>query len=114
MKCNCTEKVSLLIDGELPAAEAREVEGHLIVCAECRQLRTDFLSLRSQLAAYSPSLEPADKRAALAKILSHEGVDSGRSAPIEASGRGFQWGLGWGFQRSLAAVALLIVVGFVA
>jgi len=114
MKCNCTEKVSLLIDGELPAAEAREVERHLTVCAECQQLRADFLSLRSQLTAYSPSLEPADGRAALAKVSSHGGVSSGRSAPIEGSRRRFQLDLGWGFQSSLAAVALLIVVGFVA
>jgi len=42
MSCNYTEKVSSLIDGELSAAEARDIERHLLNCAECEQQRADF------------------------------------------------------------------------
>ena len=43
MSCYLTEKISLLIDGELPQAEAREIERHLVTCSECHQTREDFL-----------------------------------------------------------------------
>ena len=80
-----TERISLLIDGELPQAEARELERHLVTCSECHEMREDFLNLRSQISAYNPSLEPAASNRALAHILekSHarwSGRSSGRFA----------------------------------
>ncbi len=42
MSCDYTEKISQLIDGELAPAEAREVERHLLSCADCEQVRADF------------------------------------------------------------------------
>src|SRR6185436_14604437 len=54
MTCSFTEKISSLIDGELSPAEAREVERHLVTCAQCEEARADFLSLRSQIASFEP------------------------------------------------------------
>ncbi len=98
MSCNYTEKVSSLIDGELAAAEAREVERHLLNCAECEQLRADFLNLRSQIASFETSLQPTVQNRALKKILSTD-----RRAPA----RGFQWAFG----TQAVAFATLLIVG---
>jgi anti-sigma factor RsiW len=56
MDCTFTEKVSLLIDGELNESEARQTERHLASCAVCRQAQEDFLRLRQKIQAYP--LEP--------------------------------------------------------
>ncbi len=97
MSCNYTEKVSSLIDGELAAAEAREVERHLLNCAECEQLRADFLNLRSQIGSFETSLQPTVQNRALKKILTTD-----RRAPA----RRFQWAFG---TQAVAFAALLIV-----
>jgi len=69
MSCDFTEKVSLLIDGELPPIELRAAERHLLDCAECQQARADFLSVRSQISDYVPALAPAAPRRELARLL---------------------------------------------
>ena len=97
MSCSLTEKVSSLIDGELSATEAREVERHLISCSKCQQLRADFLNLRSQLTSFETSLQPTVQNRALKKILGTE-----RRAPA-------RW-LQWGFGTQAAAFATLVVV----
>ncbi|HXC70867.1 MAG TPA: zf-HC2 domain-containing protein [Pyrinomonadaceae bacterium] len=96
MSCNFTEKISSLIDGELTQVEAREVERHLLSCGECEQLRADFLNLRSEIAAFETSLQPAVQNRALKKILSTE-----RRVPV----RGLQWSFA---TQAIAFVALLI------
>jgi negative regulator of sigma E activity len=98
MNCNYTEKISSLIDGELAPSEAREVERHLLNCGECEQVRADFLNLRSQIADFETSLNPAVQNRALKKILSTE-----RRVPA----RGLQWG--WNTQA--VAFATLLIVG---
>lgn len=98
MSCNYTEKVSSLIDGELAPAEAREVERHLLDCAECEQLRADFLNLRSQIASFETSLQPVVQNRALKKIL---------TANHHVPARGFQWGFG----TQAVAFATLLIVG---
>lgn len=85
MSCDSTEgstdRISLLIDGELPQAEARELERHLVTCSECHETRENFLNLRSQISAYHPSLEPAASNRALAHILEKSNArSSGRSS----------------------------------
>jgi len=97
MNCSFTEKISSLIDGELSTAEAREVERHLIGCNECQEVRADFLNLRSQLAGFETSLEPAVQNRALEKIL---------STPRRSPARGFAWGFG----TQAAAFATLVIV----
>ncbi|HEX6045270.1 MAG TPA: zf-HC2 domain-containing protein [Pyrinomonadaceae bacterium] len=103
MSCNFTEKVSLLIDGELAPAEAREVEGHLLNCVECELMRADFLSLRSQIAGFATATQPVVQNRALKKILS-----GGRRAPA----RGLQWA--WGTPAVAFAVLLIVaaITGF--
>src|SRR5215211_2202602 len=98
MSCSFTEKISSLIDGELAPAEAREVERHLLGCAECEQQRLDFLNLRSQIASFATSTQPLVQNRALRKILS-----GGRHAPA----RGLQWN--WG--TPAIAFAVLLIVG---
>jgi Putative zinc-finger len=96
MSCNFTEKISSLIDGELAPVEAREVERHLLSCGECEQLRADFLNLRSQIASFESSLQPAVQNRALKKILSRE-----RRVPA----------LQWAFGAQAIAFATLLIVG---
>ncbi len=67
--CNWTEKVSLLIDGELAAVEARAVEQHLGDCFACRLAREDFLLLRHQISTYRPEVNLLAQRRALGHIL---------------------------------------------
>jgi negative regulator of sigma E activity len=97
MTCSFTEKISSLIDGELSTAEAREVERHLIGCNECQEVRADFLNLRSQLAGFEASLEPAVQNRALKKIL---------LTPRRTPARGFAWSFG----TQAAAFATLVIV----
>lgn len=96
MNCSFTEKISSLIDGELSATEAREVERHLVGCTECRQLRADFLGLRSQITSFETALEPQVHNRALKKILTTK-----RHTPA----RGWQWSFG----TQAAAFATLLI-----
>ncbi|HEY9401445.1 MAG TPA: zf-HC2 domain-containing protein [Pyrinomonadaceae bacterium] len=73
MKCDRTQKVSLLIDGELPPAEAHEVERHLNLCGDCRAAREDFLLLRRQIADYPLELDAFARQRALKRILAAGG-----------------------------------------
>ena len=97
MTCSFTEKISSLIDGELSTTEAREVERHLLDCSECQEVRADFLNLRSQIASFETSLQPAVQNRALKKIL---------STPRRAPARG----LGWSFGTAGVAFATLVIV----
>jgi len=109
MSCRFTEKISSLIDGELSAAEARAVEGHLLTCVQCEEARADFLSLRSQIVSFAATQPGAVQNRALAKILSGaEGRE--RRAPRF----GFRWGWNWGSGAvalgSLAALAVIVLM----
>jgi hypothetical protein len=89
----------------LPAAEAREVERHLIDCLECRQAREDFLNLRSQIGAYASALDAARQQQVLANILSQP-----RTAPTpvpQSQPRRLRFS--FGFSPAWAAVAALIL-----
>ena len=96
MNCSFTEKVSSLIDGELSAVEAREVERHLLGCNECQELRADFLNLRTQITGFETSLRPEVQNRVLKKILGTE-----RRAPAH--------GLRWSFGPSAVAFATLVI-----
>ena len=96
MNCSFTEKVSSLIDGELSTGEAREVERHLLGCTECRQLRADFLNLRTHITGFETSLQPEVQNRALKKILGTE-----RRAPARLRR--------WSFGPSAVAFATLVI-----
>jgi hypothetical protein len=49
MDCQFTEKISLLVDGELSEKEAAETEAHLKTCPDCRLLKNDFLFFRREI-----------------------------------------------------------------
>ena len=101
-----TEKISSLIDGELSTAEAREVERHLLSCAQCEEARADFLNLRSQISGFEASLPGEVQNRALAKILSKPAASDSR----------ITWGWNWGYGvvalASIAIVALIIGLNF--
>ena len=69
MKCDWTQKVSLLIDGELAGAEAREVEHHLAACGDCQRAQADFMLLRQQITAYKIDRDAFAEHRALHSIL---------------------------------------------
>ncbi len=116
MNCAQTEKISLLIDGELPPSEVTALERHLVGCPACQSARADFLLLRSQIADYRPILDPSASRRALAQIMSRREpatqyaknattlAGSSRSGLLEA----FKT---LRFNPTLATVALLLVAG---
>ena len=99
MNCDCTEKISSLIDGELRPAEARELEVHLLDCVECQEARADFLNLRNQITDFPLAFDPAGQREALTRIVGREKVGVSR--------RGWRWG----FNPAFATVASLLIVG---
>jgi len=105
MSCSFTEKISSLIDGELPAAEAREVERHLLTCAQCAEARVDFLSLRNQLSSFEASLPAVVQNRALEKILAAGRRDTRKSS------RG--WSLGWNWGYGVAALASIAIVALI-
>lgn len=101
MNCSFTEKISSLIDGELSTTEAREVERHLIACSECQEARADFLNLRSEIAGFETSLQPAVQNRALKKIL---------ATPHRAPAARLRWSFG---TQAVAFAALVIVAAIV-
>lgn len=111
MNCDWTEKISLLIDGELDAREARAAEGHLADCHSCQLAREDFLLMRQQLNSYPIKPDVIAQRNALQKILSVET----RVASSSASSRGWRGRIGGVFALPrlspalAAALALLLV-----
>ncbi|PWT79804.1 MAG: hypothetical protein C5B44_06335 [Acidobacteria bacterium] len=107
MNCDCTEKVSLLIDGELSSSEAREIERHLLTCAECQQARADFLSVRSELSAFPSTVPQLALRNELSKLLSPV---TSPSRPVVVR-RPF---LGWAFGPAAAAFATLLIASAIA
>ena len=66
MECDFTEKVSMLMDGELPQEEIEQVSMHIDTCSICRQARQDFLDMRQQIRSYESRREQAAEARALA------------------------------------------------
>src|SRR5438067_5136155 len=70
MDCHFTEKISLLIDGELSEREEREAAAHLATCHVCQRAQADFLRVRSEIKSYASSPDLAAQRTrALRHIL---------------------------------------------
>jgi hypothetical protein len=107
MSCDQTEKISLLIDGELATEDARSLNLHLATCSQCNQVRADFLGLRSQVNSYALSADPSKLRPALAKVLSKS-----HAKPIQMGWRHRFSGLGeaLAFNARLATVAALVLL----
>jgi hypothetical protein len=94
MSCFPEAVYSVYVDGELPLAELRDVEAHLVRCRDCRAL---VVALR-------------DEEALLADVLQERQPRSFQSVPRRAPARG----LAIGFLPSLGAVALVVAsVGWI-
>src|SRR3989442_5375570 len=48
------------LDGELTADDARELEAHLVQCADCAGFRDERIALRAAIAAHVPPLQAPD------------------------------------------------------
>ena len=107
MGCDQTEKISILIDGELATEDARSLEMHLSTCSDCNQLRADFLGLRNQISAYALTAEASKLRPALARVLSKS-----HSGPARPGWRPQFFGLGNAlrFNTQFAAIAALVLL----
>ncbi len=123
MKCDWIQKVSLLIDDELPHAEAREVERHLDLCGDCQTAREDFLLLRRQLAAYPFELDAVARQRALRRVLAAGGggakfeMETAAATPRRRDAFAGLFGLPQLKPAGLAALLLLlfgVVIGIVA
>ncbi|WP_044564324.1 anti-sigma factor [Azospirillum sp. B4] len=112
----CPDKADLLhglLDNELDAAHARELEAHIAACPACAEVWAEMRALRAALA--DPGLRPKAPAALRARILADIGaVDPPRTVPPMA-GRGSsrlrRWG-GAGVGLAVAASLLLMVAPF--
>ncbi|HKC63159.1 MAG TPA: zf-HC2 domain-containing protein [Pyrinomonadaceae bacterium] len=69
MDCDFTERISLLIDGELSESDATEARAHLATCAACQSAQKDFLLVREEIKSYATSPDFIAQRRALRQIL---------------------------------------------
>ncbi|HEX8424033.1 MAG TPA: zf-HC2 domain-containing protein, partial [Pyrinomonadaceae bacterium] len=118
MKCVWTQKVSLLIDGELDRAESREVEQHLADCGDCQEAQSDFLLLRRQIAAYQIDLDAFAGQRALRRILatgaSGGKIEKGEDGASSRRGGRFTGVFGMPRLSPVGLAALLLLLGVVA
>jgi anti-sigma factor RsiW len=100
---NCSdweERVALHAGGDLPPAEAAEVERHLRECAACQVLASGFeQSLALLREAHNEPLAPAHFSAVRARVV----------AELEQKRRPL-WAWAWSFGLAAAAVALLVTL----
>jgi hypothetical protein len=74
MDCKFTEKVSLLIDGELTDDEGRQIQLHLSACSRCQQTQEDFLLLRTEIRDYPRLPDISAQRQAIRNLLNAEPI----------------------------------------
>lgn len=82
MNCDRTEKISLMIDGELSQEETAVLQKHLHACADCRSAREDFLLLRREIGAYQFELDPQAQQQALRNIFASERATQSGSSTL--------------------------------
>ncbi len=69
MSCEFSDRVSLLIDGELTPAATEQVREHLTACRVCSQMAQDFLGVRDQIRSFDPQTDPFSQERALRNVL---------------------------------------------
>ena len=74
MNCDFTDRVSLLIDGQLAPAEVKQMRQHLTECLVCHQMEHDFLVLRDQIRSYEFETEPLAQKRTLLHVLASQKV----------------------------------------
>ena len=108
MRCDeAAERITALVDGELPPAEREELERHLAACPACREARAAEEAVAARLrAAGRPPLPPgftADVMRKVASAAPASGQPRGRVLPL--------WPLVAAFSAVAAAVVAMVVVG---
>ena len=72
--------------GALDAAEARELEGHLLTCAECRAEAEEWNDTAAALAYTAPAIEPpAELRSRILASARAEGAQERARQPVKAA-----------------------------
>ncbi len=74
MDCKFTEKISLLMDGELTDDESRQTQLHLSACSMCQQTQEDFLLLRQEIRDYPRHPDISAQRQAIRNLLNSETI----------------------------------------
>lgn len=111
-----TDRLSSLLDGELPPREASALEEHLGECGACREVRDELVEIRRRARAL-PALEP--ERDLWAGIESRLGEDplAEKVIPLSATaadpsaGRGVR-GVRFTLPQAVAAAVVLLAGGW--
>jgi anti-sigma factor RsiW len=90
------------LDGELAAADARELEAHLTQCSECARFRDGRLELRAAITARVPAFQAPDTLRGRVRVAL-------KTAARERASHRFSLGGWW---RPLALAASLALVAF--
>jgi len=118
---NCAESEMLLhalIDGELDAGHARDVEAHVATCPACADKLSAFRTMREAIAAANlKEAAPASLRSRLEAALPPHVVGAGggrqswsfRRSSLRSSWRSFFGGLAIGTALSAAVAASLVI-----
>ncbi len=98
-------QVDALLDGELTADDARELEAHITQCPECARFRDDRLALRTAITAGVPTYRSPDAlRERVRTALAAEASAEARPMPRRQRGSlGALW-------RPMALAASLVIV----
>ena len=105
MTCDAArELISPLLDAELDAAQASEVERHMQTCVACAELQFEYLKLRERVRADAPYYSATEElRARIDRAL--------RQAASTKERRRTPWG--WIALASAAGFAAALLLGFV-
>jgi predicted anti-sigma-YlaC factor YlaD len=74
MSCVFTDRISLLLDGELSPADAEKIRVHMTGCRACRQVEQDFLHLRQDIRSYEFETDAIVQRQTLGKVLASQSL----------------------------------------
>jgi anti-sigma factor RsiW len=115
--------LSAYVDEQLTAAEACEVQEHLLDCAECRNEHDRLRAARDLLAGLAPAEPPAEFWAAVREPVLR-GAARAAVADVRPDGFGARWRAAWrnlGFRQWLvvrrpgwALAAIVLVLAFAA
>ena len=105
------EDVMALLDGELPAAEARAVSAHLERCAQCAMLAEEFRGTSRTLSRWSVPAVPEELEDSVMELAARAAVGR-KIAKRKTWFRGGFWNWKLMVSGGAAAMALLALVVF--
>ncbi|MGH2406152.1 MAG: DUF4349 domain-containing protein [bacterium] len=105
-------RFSALIDGELQAGDAAQVEAHLEQCAECRAALAQLRATVRLVRGVEPVQVPEGFAAAVRGRIEHIASDAPRTGWTRL--RALVPGLGWSWKTAVAAASIALVAVFAA